>query len=123
MTKKNEDLNHVTLRGTLGRNPEFRFFSDGTEICTISIYTKSGEFVNKETGETRRDYRYHRAVARKPEFVDLLRDLAQGDRIEFVGNLLTRSYRDKNGEKRYSTEVVINRSLKVISRKDSDEAK
>lgn len=89
------DVNRVCLLGTLADNPELKVFN-GKECLKLRVATVSGkgdkEFTNWHSVQA------WAGLARKGK------DARKGDRVYVEGSLKTRSY-DKNGEKRYITEV------------------
>ncbi len=101
-------VNKVILIGNLGRDPEVRFTQSGAKIVNFSIAT-SETWKDKQTGERREKTEWHRIVI----FNDRLADVAEkylrkGSKIYVEGALRTSEY-EKDGIKRYSTEVVLER--------------
>jgi single-strand DNA-binding protein len=98
-------LNKVTIIGTLGRDPEVKYMSSGDAVANLSIATNE-TWKDKTTGERKESTEWHR--------VTLFRQLAEiageylrkGQQVYIEGSLKTRSYDDKDGQKRYVTEIV-----------------
>ena len=96
-------VNKVILIGNLGADPELRYTAGGTAVARFNMATK--EFWTKEgTKEERTEW--HRIVAwgRLGEICGEY--LAKGRQVYIEGKLQTRNWEDKDGNKRYTTEVV-----------------
>jgi single-strand DNA-binding protein len=98
-------INKVILIGNLGRDPELRYTQGGTAVATLNLattrsYTKQGS--NERVEETE----WHRVTVwgKTAEFCNQY--LSKGRQVYVEGRLQTRSYEDKDGIKRYSTDVV-----------------
>ncbi len=101
------DLNRVMLIGRLGKEPEIRFTGDGKAIANLTIAT-SEKWKDKQTGQPQEKTEWTRGVA-FGKLAEIMRDyLHKGSRCFFEGKLVTRQWDDKDGNKRYTTEVVIN---------------
>lgn len=98
-------INKVILVGNLGAAPEIRYTASATAVANIRLAT-SRAVKNKATGEWGQETEWHSVVAwgKTAEFVG--KYLHKGSRIYVEGRLQTRSWQDKTGEKRYTTEVV-----------------
>lgn len=100
------DLNRVTLIGTLGKDPVYHDMSTGGELCKFSMAT-SRRWSDKQTGEKREDTSWHQIVIFDKFIVKAARRFLQkGTKVFIEGELKTRDY-DKDGEKRYVTEVTV----------------
>ena len=98
-------VNKVILVGNLGRDPETRYATSGSAICNITIAT-SRQWKDKATGEKREETEWHRVV-----FYDRLAEIAgeylkKGRPVYVEGRLKTRKWQDKEGQDRYTTEIV-----------------
>jgi single-strand DNA-binding protein len=103
--------NSVRLVGNLGMDPEVKSFDNNRKLAKVSIATN--ETYKNDKGEKITDTQWHYLVmwgAQAKLAEDLLK---KGDEIAIEGRLASRSYVDKDGNKRYSTEVVVNEFLKV----------
>lgn len=99
-------LNKVTLIGNLGADPEVRSMQSGDEVCNLSIAT-SESWKDKATGERKEKTEWHRVVIFSPGLVNVCKNyLKKGSKIYLEGQLQTRSW-EQNGEKKYTTEVVL----------------
>ena len=119
-------VNKVTLLGTLGRDPEIKSFQSGDQIAELSIAT-SERWTDKATGEKKEKTEWHKVVIRNENLVRVAQNyLAKGARVYVEGSLQTREWADKDGSKRYSTEIVIGKfkgELVLISEGKEREAR
>lgn len=100
-------VNKVILVGNLGRDPEVRFTQDNKKIVNMSIAT-SESWKDKNTGEKREKTEWHRVVI----FSDGLANIAEkylrkGSKVYIEGQVQTRKWQDKDGNDKYSTEIVL----------------
>ncbi len=98
-------VNKVILVGNLGRDPETRYSTSGAAICNITIAT-SRQWKDKASGEKREETEWHRVV-----FYDRLAEIAgeylkKGRPVYVEGRLKTRKWQDKEGQDRYTTEII-----------------
>ena len=99
-------LNKVQLIGNLGRDPEFRAFSDGGCVATVSIAT-SERWKDKQSGEPREATEWHNLVFHN-RLAKIARDyLKKGSPIYVEGRLRTRKWQTEGGEYRYTTEIRV----------------
>lgn len=102
-------VNKVILVGNLGRDPEVRTAQDGSKIVNLSIAT-SETWKDRGTGERKEKTEWHRVVIFNPNLADIAeRYLKKGGTVYIEGALQTRKWTDKDGQEKYSTEVVIGR--------------
>lgn len=99
----NEGLNQVNLLGNLGADPELRVTQGGQAILKLRMATTE-TYLDKNNARQERT-EWHRITVFGKRGEGLARILTKGDRIFVSGRLQTSSY-EKDGEKRYSTEVV-----------------
>jgi single-strand DNA-binding protein len=106
--------NRVQLIGNLGNNPEVRTLEGGKKMARMSMATS--ETYNNAKGEKVTETYWHNVVAwgKTAEIAEKL--LVKGTEVAIDGKLVSRSYTDKEGQKKYITEVVANELL-VISKK------
>lgn len=102
-------VNKVILVGNLGRDPEIRHSNDGNPIVNLSLAT-SERWRDRNTGEQRERTEWHRVVI----FNERLGEVAQkylqkGRKVYIEGQLQTRKWTDREGQERYTTEVVLQR--------------
>ena len=95
-------MNKVFLIGRLTRDPELRYTGNNTAVATFSIAVNRN-FANAQ-GEREADF-FNITVWRK-QAENVKNYLSQGSQVAVEGRLQTRNYEDKDGQKRYVTEVV-----------------
>mgnify|MGYP003650430005 CR=1 FL=1 len=107
-------VNRVILVGNLGKDPEMRTTQSGTKIGNLSVAT-SEAWKDKSSGEKKEKTEWHRVVVFDTQLADICeRYLKKGSKIYIEGSLQTRSW-EKDGETKYSTEVVLQRfSSKLV---------
>ena len=99
-------VNKVILVGNLGRDPEVRQSQAGAKIVNFSVAT-SDSWKDKNTGERREKTEWHRVVIFSEGLANIAEQyLRKGSKVYIEGSLQTREY-EKDGIKRYSTEVVL----------------
>ncbi|MDD3081281.1 MAG: single-stranded DNA-binding protein [Desulfobacterales bacterium] len=111
-------INKVILVGNLGKDPEVRYFSDGTAMVNFSIAT-SEEWKDKNTGEKKEKTEWHRIVAFRKLAEICGEYLSKGRQVYVEGKLQTRSW-EKDGVTRYTTEIVADRLQMLDARAASD---
>jgi single-strand DNA-binding protein len=100
-------INKVTLIGHLGRDPEIRNFQNGGRVASFSVAT-SESWKDKKTGERKEKTEWHRVAVLSEGLVGIVEKyLKKGGRVYIEGRLETREYSDKDGVKRYTTEIVL----------------
>lgn len=97
-------VNKVILVGNLGRDPEVRHLESGRAVANFSLAT-SETYKNRE-GERVTHTEWHNVVMWTPLAEICERFLRKGSQVYIEGKLTTRSYDDKEGNKKYITEVV-----------------
>ena len=112
-------LNKVMLIGNLGRDPEVRYTPDGTAVANFSIAT-SREWKDKATGEKKERTEWHRIVAFRRLGEICGEYLSKGKQVYVEGHLQTREWEDKEGNKRYTTEIVASQMQMLGSKTDSN---
>lgn len=114
-------VNRVILIGNLTRDPEVRYTQSGKAVANVSIATNES-YKNKDTGERVEKPEYHRVT-----FFDKLAEivgqyLKKGSKIYLEGKLQTRKWQDKDGQDRYTTEIV-GSEMKMLSGKGDGESR
>lgn len=101
-------LNKVMLIGNLGADPEVRSTTSGTRVATLSLAT-SRQW-NSKDGERQEKTEWHRVVLwnnRATGLADIAEKfMKKGDRIYVEGRIEYRTWEDRDGNTRYSTEVI-----------------
>ena len=98
-------VNKVILVGRLGRDPEIRYTPSGAAVANFTIAT-SEEWKDKETGEKQERTEWHRIVAWRRLGEICGEYLRKGSQVYIEGKLQTRNWEDRDGNKRYTTEVI-----------------
>jgi single-strand DNA-binding protein len=100
-------VNKVILIGNLGADPEIRRTGDGRPIANLRVAT-SESWKDKATGERREKTEWHRVVIFNEGLCRIAEQyLKKGAKVYLEGQLQTRKWQDKEGQDRYSTEVVL----------------
>ena len=97
--------NKVQLIGHVGQDPEIKTFEGEKKLASLSIATK--EFFKNDKGEKVEETQWHRITAWGKTANVIEKHVVKGKEIAIEGKLRHRSYDDKNGEKKYITEVVV----------------
>jgi single-strand DNA-binding protein len=98
-------VNKVILLGYLGRDPEVRYTPSGAAVANFTIAT-SEEWKDKDSGEKQERTEWHRIVAWRRLGEICGEYLHKGSQVYIEGRLQTKSWEDREGNKRYTTEVV-----------------
>ncbi len=98
-------VNKVTLVGNLGADPDIRYLPSGAMVTAIRLAT--GELWKDEDGKQQERTEWHRVVFNRRLAEVAGEFLKKGSKIYVEGSLRTQQW-DKNGEKRYTTEVIAN---------------
>lgn len=110
-------INKAILIGRLGRDPEVRYTPDGTAVANFSIAT-SEEWKDKDTGEKREKTEWHRIVAFRRLGEICGEYLSKGRQVYIEGRIQTREWEDRDGNKRYTTEIVASQ-MQMLGSRDS----
>lgn len=101
--------NRVQLIGHVGQEPEIKNLEGGKKLANISIATN--EVYYKDNGDKVEKTEWHRVTAWGKTAEIIEKYVAKGKEIAIDGKLTTRNYDDKDGVKRYITEIVANEVL------------
>ena len=109
------DLNKVMIIGRLGKDQEMRYTASGSAVANVTIAT-GDKWKDKQTGEPREQTEWHRVV-----FFQGLGEIAgeylkKGSQVFVEGKLQTRKWTDKEGQDRYTTEIVADNMQMLGSR-------
>ena len=99
-------INKVILIGRLGKDPEMRFTPSGKAVTNFTLATN--ENWTDQSGEKQERTEWHRVVTWGKLAENCAKLLAKGKQVYVEGRIQTRSWDDKDGNKRYTTEVVAN---------------
>ncbi len=100
-------INKVILIGNLGGDPEVRYTPSGDAVANFNIAT-SEEWKDKDTGEKKERTEWHRIVAWRRLGEICGEYLSKGRQVYVEGRIQTNAWEDKEGNKRYTTEIVAN---------------
>ena len=100
--------NYVQLIGRLGNDPQVKTFDSGKTVATFSLATNETYYNNH--GERVSDTQWHNVVVWGKKCSIVENYLQKGSEIALQGKLVNRSY-EKNGEKKFITEIVMNELL------------
>lgn len=99
-------INRVTLIGNLGQDPEVRYTANGAAITNLSLAT-SESWKDKNTGQIQEKTEWHR-VSLFGKLAEISGEyLRKGSQVYIEGKLQTRKWQDKQGQDRYTTEIVV----------------
>jgi len=101
--------NKVQLIGNLGANPEIKTMDDGKKLARMSVATN--ESYRNTKGEKVTDTNWHQVVAWGKTATIVEKYLSKGSEIALEGKLVTRQYIDKDGIKKYITEIIADEIL------------
>src|SRR3989337_2529109 len=107
-------VNKVILVGNLGKDPELRYTNSGVAVATFSIATN--ESWKDPEGNLQERTQWHNIVAWRKLAEICGEYLKKGGKIYAEGRLQHRNYDDKNGVKRYVTEIVLDEMVMLDSR-------
>ena len=100
-------VNKVILVGNLGRDPETRRMTSGDPVVNLSLAT-SESWRDKASGERKEKTEWHRVVIFNKNLADVAEKyLRKCSKVYVEGQLQTRKWTDKDGQEKYSTEVVL----------------
>ncbi len=109
-------LNKAMLIGNLGADPEVRYTQNNTAVATLSVATS--ERFKDGSGEMQERTEWHRVVA-WGKLAEICQNyLKKGAKVYFEGPIQTRSWEDKDGQKRYTTEIKALNMVMLDSKSD-----
>ena len=102
-------VNKVILVGNVGKDPEVRNFSNGGQVCNFSLAT-SETWRDKQSGEKREATQWHNVAVFNENLVKVISNyVKKGTKLYIEGSLQTRKWQDRDGNDKYTTEVVLQR--------------
>ena len=112
-------VNKVILVGNLGQDPEIRRLPSGDPVVNLRIAT-SESWRDKNSGERKEKTEWHSVVIFNENLAKVAEQyLKKGAKVYIEGQLQTRQWEDQSGQKRYSTEVVLQRFRGELQMLDS----
>jgi single-strand DNA-binding protein len=100
-------VNKVILVGNLGADPELKYTPSNRPLCNLSVATN--EVFKDKTGQRQERTEWHRVTVWGDQAEHCSKYLGKGRSVYVEGRLQTRSWDDKEGKKRYSTDIVADR--------------
>ena len=113
-------VNRVILVGNIGKDAEVRYTSGGAAVSTLSLATTE-VWNDKSSGQKQEKTEWHRVVVWGKQAETLSEYLTKGRQIYVEGRLQTRQWDDKDGNKRYTTEVRTDRIVLLGGRSSAGE--
>jgi single-strand DNA-binding protein len=110
-------VNKVILIGNLGKDPEVRHLENGAVVANFSIAT-SESYTDRNTGQKVENTDWHNIVVWRGLAEVVEKYVRKGHKVYVEGKLKTRSWQDKEGNTRYTTEVVAD-EMTMLTRPDS----
>lgn len=114
-------VNKVILVGNLGRDPETRYMPDGAALANVAVATTFA-WNDKASGEKKEETEWHRVTFRGRLAEIAGEYLKKGSQVYIEGRLRTRKWQDKEGQDRYTTEIVAERMQMLGRREGSGDA-
>ena len=111
-------INKVILVGNLGKDPEVRYLEGGTAVANFPIAT-SETYKDRNSGEKKTNTEWHNIVLWRGLAEIAEKYLKKGSQVYIEGKLKTRQWQDKDGNNRYTTEIVAD-NLQMLGRKDDN---
>ena len=113
-------INKVILVGNVGREPEVRTMQNGGKVASFSLATTE-TWRDRDSGERRDRTEWHRISIFNENLVRVVEDyVRKGQQLYIEGQLQTRKWTDRDGQERYTTEVVLQRfrgELQMLGRR------
>jgi single-strand DNA-binding protein len=108
-------VNKVILIGNLGKDPEVRYMPNGGAVANVTLAT-SEQWKDQQSGEQQERTEWHNVV-----FYGRLAEIAgeylkKGSKVYVEGSIRTRKWQDKNGQDRYTTEIIV-RDMQMLDSK------
>jgi len=110
-------INKVIIIGNLGRDPEVRYTPSGAAVCNLRIAT-TRNWKNRDSGERQEETEWHSVVLYDRQAEVAGEYLKKGRPVYIEGRLKTRKWQDKEGQDRYTTEIVAE-TMQLLGGRDS----
>ena len=111
--------NSVQLIGNLGSDPEVKVFDNGNTLCKLSLAVN--EYFKDQKGENQKRTNWMKVAAWGKTAEQMVSILNKGNRIAINGKLVNRSYDDKDGRKRFVTEVYATQFINLTPAAQKDD--
>ena len=109
-------VNKVIILGNLGRDPEVRYTPNGAAVCNLRIAT-TRNWKSRDSGERQEETEWHSVVMYDRQAEIAGEYLKKGRPVYIEGRLKTRKWQDKEGQDRYTTEIVAD-SMQLLGGRD-----
>ena len=109
-------VNKVILVGHLGKDPEMRYMPNGDAVCNITVAT-SDTWTDKASGEKKEATEWHRVALFRRLAEISGQYLKKGSQVYLEGALKTRKWQDKDGNDRYTTEIIAD-EMKMLGKRE-----
>ncbi|MDR1022829.1 MAG: single-stranded DNA-binding protein [Prevotellaceae bacterium] len=113
-------LNKVMLIGNVGRDPEIRHLDTGVATTTIALAT-SETYTDKTSGQRITNTEWHSVVLWRQWAEMAERYIRKGTQLYVEGKIRTRTWDDRDGQKRYTTEIIAD-TVRLLRREDNSNA-
>jgi single-strand DNA-binding protein len=119
-------VNRAIILGNLGNDPDIRSTQDGKEIANFSVAT-TDSWTDKKTNEKKQVTEWHKVVIFNERLVNVAKNyLKKGSKVYIEGQIKTRKWADKDGNEKYTTEIVLQGFNSVLTmldgKKDNNES-
>ena len=115
-------INKVIIVGNLGQDIEMKYTQDGQAIANFSVAT-SESWTNKGTGQKQEQTEWHR-ISIFGKLAEVANQyLHKGSKVYIEGKLQTRKWQDKNGQDRYTTQIIVSGfggTLQMLDKRDDN---
>ena len=108
-------VNKVIILGNLGADPDSRSTPSGNAVCNLSVATTES-WRNRDSGEQQQHTEWHRVVMFGKLAEIAAEYLRKGSQVYIEGRLRTNKYQDKDGNEKYSTQIIAN-ELQMLGRR------
>lgn len=109
-------VNKVILVGNLGKDPEVRYMPSGEAVTNVTVAT-TDSWKDKNSGEKKELTEWHRVVFFRKLAEIAGQYLKKGSQVYIEGSLKTRKWQDKEGQERYTTEIVAD-TMQMLGRRE-----
>lgn len=111
-------VNKAIILGNLGKDPELKYTPAGKAVCNFSVATN--EVWKDKSGEKKEKVEWHRVVVWGDQAENCSKYLTKGCSVYVEGRIQTRSWDDKDGNKKYTTEITADRIVFLGGGKDDE---
>lgn len=113
-------VNKAIIVGTLGKDPEMKYMANGNAIANLSVAT-SEKWKDKNSGQQQEKTEWHRVSMFGAVAEIAGKYLTKGSQVYLEGKIQTRKWQDKDGQDRYSTEIVANQMQMLGGKRNESE--